>query len=118
MSDEPGPGQGRAGSDYLAFVQLASISAMASRQYVRVLMLAVAAAQERAISAPHQGQPGLDQADGAAAQIMSLPRSFGNPPAAEQDLGNGAVAVSLGSSVQRPQSEREPLAAFQGQHGS
>jgi hypothetical protein len=43
-------------------------------------------AQQCTVAATHQIQPALHQADGTAAQIVSLPASVGNPVLPEQAL--------------------------------
>jgi hypothetical protein len=66
--------------------------------------------QQRAIPPTHQGFPGLDQANGAVADVMSLPTTFGNAALPKQTRRYGAVAVSFKVAIERPYCEYEPLA--------
>jgi hypothetical protein len=63
----------------------------------------------------HQGYSGLDQANGAVAQIMCLPATLRNPVASEQPPGYRAIAVFLIAAVKRPQRKYQTLASLQRQ---
>jgi hypothetical protein len=69
-------------------------------------------AQQSAITATHQGLPGLDQANRAIAEIMSLPTAFGNAAPPKQTRRYGAVAISFKAAIKCPYCEYELLASL------
>jgi hypothetical protein len=61
----------------------------------------MSSAQQRAITAPHQGQSILDQPDGSAAQIIGLPGAPRRASCAVQDVGDFAVRMAFRPSIHR-----------------
>ena len=72
-------------------------------------------AQQFAIAAAHQGKSGLHQADGAVAQVMGFPGPLGDAIGAKQPLGDRAIAVALGSGIERAQRQGQSLSPLWGQ---
>ena len=69
-------------------------------------------AEQLAITAARQGEPRLNQADRAVAQIMSFPGAFGNAFGAEQNLRDHAICAAVQPRVQRSERERQALSAL------
>ena len=75
------------------------------------------APQQSAITATHERQTSLNQANSAIAKIMGLPALLRNSAGPKQPLRYRAVAVSFMVSIKRPYRERKPLAPSKRQAG-
>ena len=66
--------------------------------------------QEFAISAAHQGEAALHEADGTIAQIVRLPGALRDTLLVKKAFGDRAIGFALVASVQRTQDQGKPLA--------
>ena len=72
--------------------------------------------QQRAIAAAHQGEAGLNQANGSIAQVVGFPGAFGNLFCAKQDFRDFAVRAAVHSRIKGAERERQATAALRGKH--
>ena len=75
------------------------------------------APQQSAVTATHERQTSLDQANSAIAKIVGLPALLGNSAGPKQPLRYRAIAVSFDAAIERPYRERKPLAPPKRQAG-
>ena len=68
--------------------------------------------QEFAITAAHQGEAALDEADGTITQIMRFPCALWNALLAKEALGDRAIALVFIAPVQCAQNQCKSLAAL------
>ncbi len=73
--------------------------------------------QEFAITAAHQSEAALNEADGATAQIMRLPGALRDTLVTKEAFGDRAIALVFITPVQCAQNQRKPLAPLRGQVG-
>jgi hypothetical protein len=55
----------------------------------------------------------LDKADRAVTQVVGFPGPFGNTFGSEQNLGDHAIGVAIGSRIERTQRQRQSLPMLQ-----
>ena len=79
------------------------------------LRLATRLPQQFAIAATHQGEASFDKADRAVTQVVVLPGPFGNAFGSEQNLGDHAIVVAIGSGIERAKRQRQSLPALRRQ---
>jgi hypothetical protein len=79
------------------------------------LLLATRLPQQFAIAATHQGEATLDKADRAVTQVVGFPGPFGNTFGSEQNLGDHAIGVAIGSRIERAKRQGQSLPALRRQ---
>ena len=65
--------------------------------------------QQCAIATAHQGEAGLNQANGSIAQVVGFPGSFGDVLGTKQDFRDFAVRAAVHPRIERAKRERQAM---------
>jgi hypothetical protein len=73
---------------------------------VELLFFAVWWPQQRAITATHQGEAGLNESNGSVTKVVGFPGAFGNLSGAKQNFSYFAVGAAVDPRIEGSKCER------------